>query len=175
MKLDDLRKGKNQICTADYFLHRNRITHTDLKPKNVCLKDKHATSRHKYEIRAIDFGSATIEKQRNGQIYGSGRNSLKLQDLRNVGHQICSAVNFLHRNKITHTDLKPENICVKEPQATRCQNLEIRLIDFGNATEEKQPHGQVIQTLQYRAPEVSLGIGWDETADHSQSAVLSLN
>lgn len=27
-----------------------------------------------------------------------------------MGYQLCYAVKFLHDNKLTHTDLKPENV-----------------------------------------------------------------
>mmetsp|Transcript_39030 Transcript_39030/g.71655 ORF Transcript_39030/g.71655 Transcript_39030/m.71655 type:complete len:474 (+) Transcript_39030:107-1528(+) len=46
------------------------------------------------------------------------------------------------------------------PASTR-----IKLIDFGNATYENEHHSTVINTRQYRAPEVILQVGWNERAD----------
>ena len=37
------------------------------------------------------------------------------------------------------------------------RNIEIKLIDFGGATHEKEHHSEIINTRQYRAPEVILG------------------
>lgn len=46
----------------------------------------------------------------------------------------------------------------------------IRVIDFGGATFRDEHHSVIINTRQYRAPEVVLGIfnlemGWDTTSD----------
>lgn len=39
----------------------------------------------------------------------------------------------------------------------RPRNVEIKLIDFGGATHETEHHSSIINTRQYRAPEVILG------------------
>jgi len=97
--------------------------------------------------------------------------------------------------RMTHTDLKPENILLQtmEPpykchfpreaewlrrngssssskgQATgeylRPASSRIKLIDFGNATYEDEHHSSIINTRQYRGPEVLLALGWDERSD----------
>ena len=41
----------------------------------------------------------------------------------------------------------------------------LAVIDFGGATFEDQHHSSVINTRQYRAPEVILGLGWDTASD----------
>jgi len=38
----------------------------------------------------------------------------------------------------------------------RPKNVEIKLIDFGGATYEHEHHTQIVNTRQYRAPEVIL-------------------
>lgn len=97
--------------------------------------------------------------------------------------------------KLTHTDLKPENILLHSmapPQPThfpreaewmrrrrssstspwetpgaylRPTSPKIKLIDFGNATYEDEHHSSIINTRQYRGPEVLLSMGWDERSD----------
>jgi dual-specificity kinase len=42
---------------------------------------------------------------------------------------------------------------------------EIRLIDFGGATFENEHHSKIINTRQYRSPEVLLGLGWSYPSD----------
>ncbi|CAK0805530.1 unnamed protein product, partial [Prorocentrum cordatum] len=44
-------------------------------------------------------------------------------------------------------------------------NSRIRLIDFGNATYEDEHHSSIINTRQYRGPEVILAVGWNELSD----------
>jgi dual-specificity kinase len=69
----------------------------------------------------------------------------------------------LHDLKLVHTDLKPENILLVNPPTTTC--IDIRLIDFGSATFEKDYHSAVVSTRHYRAPEIILGIGWSYPCD----------
>ena len=45
------------------------------------------------------------------------------------------------------------------------QTPTIRLIDFGGATFEKDHHASIINTRQYRGPEVILGCGWSYSSD----------
>ena len=91
---------------------------------------------------------------------------------------------MIHDLRLIHTDLKPENIlledstdcevvtlpCLDRPDKTeevrvpRC--TKIKLIDFGGATYDDDHHkSSVINTRQYRAPEVMLGAGWSFPAD----------
>lgn len=42
---------------------------------------------------------------------------------------------------------------------------DIRLIDFGSATFEKDYHSAVVSTRHYRAPEIILGLGWSYPCD----------
>jgi serine/threonine protein kinase len=51
---------------------------------------------------------------------------------------------------LTHTDLKTENIMIADDGSTK-------LIDFGGATPDNEVRVHLINTLQYRAPEVILG------------------
>ncbi|KFG33053.1 putative cell-cycle-associated protein kinase CLK, partial [Toxoplasma gondii GAB2-2007-GAL-DOM2] len=41
----------------------------------------------------------------------------------------------------------------------------VKIIDFGSATFEDDYHSSLINTRQYRAPEVILGLGWDMSSD----------
>lgn len=96
---------------------------------------------------------------------------------------------------LTHTDLKIENILfvsTEPPQEwgflreaswqegrerigmppvsqqspyLRPACTKVKLIDFGNATYERETHPKVINTRQYRAPEVFMDLGWNERSD----------
>lgn len=67
---------------------------------------------------------------------------------------------------MVHTDLKPENILlVNPPDEQLLKSTDIRLIDFGSATFEKDYHSAVVSTRHYRAPEIILGLGWSYPCD----------
>lgn len=78
----------------------------------------------------------------------------------------------MHKLGLVHTDLKPENILLADssnfpqnpvanprqnPPRLLLKNTDIRLIDFGSATFEKEYHSTVVSTRHYRAPEIILG------------------
>lgn len=116
-----------------------------------------------------------------------------LKDIQHIAEQSMEALGFLHsRLQMTHTDLKPENILLAttEPPANcdfpreaawqeknkasakksgqkylRPRSSEIKLIDFGNATYEDEHHSSIINTRQYRGPEVILSLGWNDRSD----------
>lgn len=44
-------------------------------------------------------------------------------------------------------------------------NTDIRLIDFGSATFEREYHSTVVSTRHYRAPEIIFGLGWSYPCD----------
>ncbi|KAL8452556.1 hypothetical protein Emag_002231 [Eimeria magna] len=47
----------------------------------------------------------------------------------------------------------------------RPASMQVKIIDFGSATFEDDYHSSLINTRQYRAPEVILDIGWDMASD----------
>mmetsp|Transcript_64219 Transcript_64219/g.165306 ORF Transcript_64219/g.165306 Transcript_64219/m.165306 type:complete len:501 (-) Transcript_64219:106-1608(-) len=115
-----------------------------------------------------------------------------VQDLQSIAQQMLDALAYLHDNMhLTHTDLKLENVLFQSDEMQPAKFLreaewlaqrnrthkeraspyhrpaspKIKLIDFGNATCELEHHSSVINTRQYRAPEVILGMGWNERSD----------
>ena len=109
-----------------------------------------------------------------------------LEQVRHIAYQLCHAVKFMHDNKLTHTDLKPENVlfvtsdwyveCVTMPPTSttstlvkksvrRMRDTRVKLIDFGSATFEWEHHSSIVSTRHYRAPEVILELGWSHPCD----------
>ena len=90
--------------------------------------------------------------------------------------QLFEAVGFMHRCGYTHTDLKPENVLLcsdsyyEQKDGSRTyyipKNTRIKLIDFGGATHDRDSKSSIINTRQYRAPEVILQCcSWDKSSD----------
>ncbi|KAJ3588478.1 hypothetical protein NHX12_012070 [Muraenolepis orangiensis] len=100
-----------------------------------------------------------------------------IQNIKHMAYHIIRAVKFLHKNKLTHTDLKPENILFIDSQydieyspilrrdQRTLKNPEVKVVDFGNATYDHEHHTSVVSTRHYRAPEVILDLGWDNSCD----------
>ena len=74
--------------------------------------------------------------------------------------QILDALAFLHMVGITHSDVKPPNICVAS-----AQHRQFKLIDLGASLLALDSHTSYVQSRWYRAPEVMLGCQWDELVD----------
>lgn len=108
-----------------------------------------------------------------------------LTDIQTFAEQSLEALAFLHGLRLAHTDLKPENILLQTTSTyetdpprpptgwnkkgsklyKRPKSASIKLIDFGNATYNHESHSSIVNTRQYRSPEVILNTGWNESGD----------
>ncbi|XP_061608485.1 dual specificity protein kinase CLK2-like [Phyllopteryx taeniolatus] len=100
-----------------------------------------------------------------------------VEQIRHMAFQIFQAVSFLHRNKLTHTDLKPENILfvcsdydMEYNDATKrderkIRSLDVKVADFGTAIFDHEHHESLVSTRHYRAPEIILDLGWNQSCD----------
>nr|CAD7446319.1 unnamed protein product [Timema bartmani] len=75
-----------------------------------------------------------------------------LQLVRKFSHSLLQCLEALHKNKIIHCDMKPENVLLKQQGRSG-----IKVIDFGSSCYEHQRVYTYIQSRFYRAPEVILG------------------
>ncbi|XP_016134200.1 dual specificity protein kinase CLK4-like [Sinocyclocheilus grahami] len=53
---------------------------------------------------------------------------------------------------------------VKRDERT-LKRLDVKVVDFGNATYDHEHHTSVVSTRHYRAPEVILELGWNQACD----------
>lgn len=74
--------------------------------------------------------------------------------------QCLEALLYLHDLGIVHCDLKPENILIKSYR--RC---EIKVIDLGSSCFQTDNLSLYVQSRSYRAPEVMLGLPYDQKID----------
>ena len=77
-----------------------------------------------------------------------------------ITRQCLEALQYLHSLGIVHCDLKPENILIKSYR--RC---EIKVIDLGSSCFQTDNLCLYVQSRSYRAPEVMLGLQYDEKID----------
>ena len=113
-----------------------------------------------------------MKRNRRRGVFGYRPNHVKF-----ILFQLLNAISFLHHEcNIVHTDLKLENILFVsdeyyefpvDSETVRLvpKSLQIKLIDFGSAAYENEHHSSIINTRQYRAPEVVLGLGWSFPSD----------
>ncbi|KAF8402646.1 hypothetical protein HHK36_010735 [Tetracentron sinense] len=77
-----------------------------------------------------------------------------------ITRQCLEALEYLHHLGIIHCDLKPENILIKS--YSRC---EIKVIDLGSSCFQMDNLCLYVQSRSYRAPEVILGLSYDQKID----------
>lgn len=104
---------------------------------------------------------------------------LSLISIKDIAKQMMEGLAFLKDINLIHTDLKLENILftykeLKQIEIIRYDNkkkhiiyiperIKIKLIDFGGATYEyDMKSDRIINTRQYRGPEVTLEIGLND-------------
>ena len=105
---------------------------------------------------------------------------LPLYHVREIARQLFQAMDFLESMNLIHTDLKLENILFqntdvlqqhmvtkgdKECRIVIPQNIKVKLIDFGGATFDNEHKSTIVNTRQYRGPEVTLEAGWSFPSD----------
>ncbi|XP_061639105.1 homeodomain-interacting protein kinase 2-like [Phyllopteryx taeniolatus] len=112
---------------------------------NICLV---------FEVLDCDLINLLEERQRQ---------PLSLDEIRVIAHQLLVALVTLKSVGILHTDIKPDNIMIVNRKE---QPLKVKLIDFGNALPaSKIKQGLEIQPVGYRAPEITLGLPYNENID----------
>ncbi|XWS50892.1 hypothetical protein CRYUN_Cryun12cG0129000 [Craigia yunnanensis] len=95
-----------------------------------------------------------FNRESGGEVY------FTMPRLQSITIQCLEALQFLHGLGLIHCDLKPENILVKS--YSRC---EVKVIDLGSSCFETDHLCSYVQSRSYRAPEVILGLPYDEKID----------
>lgn len=83
-----------------------------------------------------------------------------MSEIKRVAVSVLQCLHFIHREKIIHCDVKPENILMplREPGS-------IKVIDFSCSCYQNERIFDYIQTRYYRAPEIILGIPYSTQID----------
>jgi serine/threonine-protein kinase PRP4 len=143
-----------------------RLNSKDPKGKYHCVKLYRSFEHKNHLCMVFEHMSMNLREVLNKY----GRNAgLNLEAIQSYAHQLLLALTHLHKWKIIHADLKPDNILVSESKAT------VKLCDFGSAF----PTGEVeitptLVSRFYRAPEIMMGIRYDCSIDMWSLAVSLL-
>ena len=114
-----------------------------------------------------------VEGKSLAQILSEGQ-QLTINQIREIGVQICMALDFAHEKGIVHRDMKPGNVLI----AYDAQELNqtVKLVDFGIARLEEEGATQTssfLGTPRYMSPEQCNGDTIDKRSDmFSASAVI---
>lgn len=162
------------------------IRDADTRNKSRCVRlyDKFLHEGKYFCLVCEVLGASLYDVLKGNQYRG-----FFLEDIQSIIQQCLQALSFLHEElHMAHTDLKLENIlfrCTEDPvpavfprdgtqresrhrhrgHYVRPASTGIKLIDFGNATYDDDHHSRIVNTRQYRAPEVILHNGWKESSD----------
>ncbi|KAK9861667.1 hypothetical protein WJX84_010633, partial [Apatococcus fuscideae] len=83
-----------------------------------------------------------------------------LRRVQSIARQVLQSLDFMHSLGLIHADLKPENILIKS--YSRC---EVKVIDLGSSCFTTDHLSSYVQSRSYRAPEVILGIPYNQKVD----------
>ncbi|KAK6122049.1 hypothetical protein DH2020_044208 [Rehmannia glutinosa] len=105
-------------------------------------------------LRANLYEFQKYNQESGGEAY------FTLHRLQVITRQCLEALSYLHDLGIMHCDLKPENILIKSYR--KCQ---IKVIDLGSSCFQTDNLSLYVQSRSYRAPEVMLGLPYDQKID----------
>lgn len=106
---------------------------------------------------------------------------IQLNQIIEILIQAAEGLEYVHGHQITHRDIKPQNLLIKEIQDSKQQNLQVKIVDFGvarlgysvqnGADTNLAEKAEVVGTYAYMPPESTGLMDW--FPDH-RSDVYSL-
>merc|ERR1711934_1171221 len=164
----DKKKAVKVVRSVERYKHDAMVEASvldelaQLDPKNECqcvrLQDRGEAYGH-YLLSFEALGPSLAE-----ELELRNYNPFSMRRIRTFGRDMLIAISFMHRNDLIHTDLKLPNVLL-EMDTRDCTR--VKVIDFGGTrrTSTGRRHKSLVQTRQYRAPEVLLEYGWSFPAD----------
>lgn len=132
-------------------------------PHIVRLFDVFEEKRFTYIVMEMMAGGQLLRKIAEKEVYTE-------REARSVCKILFSAVDYCHKMKIAHRDLKPDNLLLMDEK----DDTSIKIADFGFARRVTKPNSltTLCGTAQYIAPEVLTSEGYDQRADMWSAGVI---
>ena len=122
-------------------LFREIAVHKTLNHPNIVRLLDHLEDRAKLYL--------VLEYVEKGSLFDLIRKKIKLseQEACDIFTQICTGLNYLHKNNLLHRDLKAENLLIS-------QNNIVKICDFGWSAQSGETRQTFCGTLDYMSPEM---------------------
>ncbi len=138
-----------------------------LREAQVVANLNHPNIVSVYDAGEIDETPYIVMEYVEGQTLNQAEVK-NLDEIYQIGQQVCNALEHAHEQGIIHRDIKPENVII-EP------NKNVKLMDFGLARSEATrltSDGATVGTVFYMAPEQAMGDEIDFRTDLYSLGVL---
>lgn len=169
----DLARGGQQVCIKIINNNKDFLDQSFDEIKLLMYINSMCNPDEKHVLRLIDyfyhkehlFIVTELLRDNLYEFYKYNRESgddlyFTIPRLKRIAKQILTALEFIHGLNLIHCDLKPENILIKS--YSRC---EVKVIDFGSSCFTHDHLSSYVQSRAYRAPEVILGLPYDQKID----------
>ena len=165
----DTKEISRQLIDAMDFLHAHHIIHTDLKLENILLIDDSFDLYNSITGERVDAKSSsyplssskkmkTLDKGNDGTQPEQGVGRADRESSRSSSRKENSEAAALHESK------KSKRISDLDMYMVP-RHAKIKIIDFGGATYDDAHKSTIVNTRQYRGPEVTLELGWSYASD----------
>lgn len=154
LALTDLME--NELMALEHLNHTNMVKIHELleNEKNYYLVQEYVS----------DGTLKDLVEERNDE-----QEPLSEQEVNAIAQQLFATLNYMHKKKYVHRDLKTENIMMGNKE-----RLEIKVADFGFAVKlrEGEDEETLLGTPAYIAPEILKRVPYDEKVDIWSAGVI---